>query len=210
MNGLPTIRPRDPASDAIELDKPREECGVVAISGSGAAAELAFLAMYALQHRGQESAGLVTVDDDGQARTHKGMGLVADIFDNDVLGHLEGSMAIGHVRYSTAGRSSLRNAQPLVVTYRDQPLVLAHNGNLTNAVELRNALSSDGAIFQTDADSEAVVHLIARSRRQDEDQKVDDALPGAARTVPTAWHPGNPWHELGPPVTQTSSRPLGH
>jgi len=182
MNSLPTLATRGPSEargpveDAFELDKPREECGVVAISGTSAAAELAFLAMYALQHRGQESAGLVSIDADGRARTHKGMGLVADIFNDEVLGRLEGSLAIGHVRYSTAGGSSLRNAQPLVVTYRDRPLVLAHNGNLTNAVELRNALSSDGAIFQTDSDSEAVVHLIARSRRQDEDQRVDDAL----------------------------------
>ncbi len=176
MKGLPTVGSAGSADAIHDVDKPREQCGVVAISGSGAAAELAFLGMYALQHRGQESAGLVTVGEDGRARVHKGMGLVADIFDEDVLGRLDGSMAIGHVRYSTAGGSSLRNAQPLVVEYRDQPLVLAHNGNLTNAIELRNSLGRDGAIFQTDGDSEAIVHLIARSRRQDQDQKVDDAL----------------------------------
>ncbi|MCG8468110.1 MAG: amidophosphoribosyltransferase [Gemmatimonadetes bacterium] len=157
-------------------DKPREECGIVAVSGSGAAAELTFLALYALQHRGQESAGIVTVDGDGAAHTHRGMGLVADTFDDAILERLAGSMAVGHVRYSTAGRSDLRNAQPMVVDYQDQPLILAHNGNLTNAGELRDRLASEGAIFQSDADSESIIHLIARSRREDNDQRVDDAL----------------------------------
>ncbi|MFV1986822.1 MAG: amidophosphoribosyltransferase [Gemmatimonadota bacterium] len=162
--------------NAFEIDKPRDECGIVAVSGSSAAAELAFLSLYALQHRGQESAGIVTVDAEGRPRVHKGMGLVADIFDEDVLTGLKGSVAIGHVRYSTAGRSSLRNAQPILVDYRDRPLALAHNGNLTNAEELRDRLSGEGAIFQTDSDSEAIIHLIARSRREDQDQRVDDAL----------------------------------
>lgn len=160
----------------FEIDKPRDECGIVAVSGSRTAAELAFLALYALQHRGQESAGIVTVDDEGGPRSHKGMGLVAEIFNDEILGRLEGSLAIGHVRYSTAGRSSLRNAQPMLVDYRERPLALAHNGNLTNALELRDRLSREGAIFQTDSDSEAIVHLIARSRRDDQDQRVDDAL----------------------------------
>lgn len=160
----------------MDLDKPRDECGLVAVSGSGAAAELAFLGLYALQHRGQESAGIVTVDEKGAPRSHKGMGLVADIFDDATLKGLEGSLAVGHVRYSTAGRSDLRNAQPMLVEYQDQPLMLAHNGNLTNAQELRDRLSREGSIFQTDSDSEAIIHLIARSRRQDHDQKVDDAL----------------------------------
>ena len=160
----------------IDNDKPRDECGIVAVSGSGAAAELAFLSLYALQHRGQESAGIVTVAEDGKPRAHKGMGLVADIFDGDTLDGLSGSVAVGHVRYSTAGRSSLRNAQPILVDYRDQPMALAHNGNLTNAGELRDRLSREGAIFQTDSDSEAIIHLIARSRRDDLDQRVDSAL----------------------------------
>jgi len=164
------------SGNEFEIDKPREECGVVAVSGARGAAELAFLALYALQHRGQESAGIVTVDDSGSARFHKGMGLVADVFDDETLRQMEGSLAIGHVRYSTAGRSSLRNAQPVLVDYREQPLALAHNGNLTNAGELRDRLSEEGAIFQTDSDSEAIIHLIARSRRDDQDQKVDDAL----------------------------------
>ncbi len=160
----------------LDSDKPREECGVVAVSGSKAAAEMAFLALYALQHRGQESAGIVTVDARGRAHAHKGMGLVADVFDDERLESLEGSLAIGHVRYSTSGGSSLRNAQPVLVDYRDHPLALAHNGNLTNANELRDRLSREGAIFQTDSDSEAIVHLIARSRREEQEQQVDDAL----------------------------------
>ncbi|MDX1396061.1 MAG: amidophosphoribosyltransferase [Gemmatimonadota bacterium] len=161
---------------APDNDKPRDECGIVAVSGSRAAAELAFLSLYALQHRGQESAGIVTVDGEGRPHVHKGMGLVADVFDEDVLSELDGSVAIGHVRYSTAGDSSLTNAQPLLVDYQDTPLALGHNGNLTNADELRDQLAREGAIFQTDSDSETIVHLIARSRREDQDQKVDDAL----------------------------------
>ncbi len=147
-----------------------------AVSGSAAAAELTFLGLYALQHRGQESAGIVTVDDAGKAHAHKGMGLVADVFDDKTLRTLEGSLAIGHVRYSTAGGSRLRNAQPVLVDYRLGPLALAHNGNLTNAGELRERLSQEGAIFQTDSDSEVIVHLMARSRREEEEQQVDDAL----------------------------------
>ncbi|WP_419163828.1 amidophosphoribosyltransferase [Candidatus Palauibacter sp.] len=174
MRKLPT----DVTGDATREppDKLREECGIVAVSGSGAAAELSFLALYALQHRGQESAGIVTVDDEGASRVHKGMGLVADVFTDQVLGRLEGSISIGHVRYSTAGDSSLRNAQPLLVQYEDNPLALAHNGNLTNANQLRRSLARDGTIFQTDSDSEVIVHLIARSRRRDLDGKIDDAL----------------------------------
>jgi len=176
MRRLPTSGAPAAGRGAFELDKPREECGIVAVSGSGAAAELAFLSMYALQHRGQESAGIVTVDDSGMSRVHKGMGLVADVFNDEVLATLEGSLSVGHVRYSTAGGSSLRNAQPLLVQYEDKPLALAHNGNLTNANQLKRSLARDGSIFQTDADSEVIVHLIARSRHRDLDGKIDDAL----------------------------------
>ena len=147
-----------------------------AISGVDGAAELAFMGLYALQHRGQESAGMMAIDADGQATSHKGMGLVADVFDDETIRGLTGSVAIGHVRYSTAGRSSLRNAQPVLVDYRNGALALAHNGNLTNAVELRERLSNEGAIFQTDSDSEVIIHLIARSRRDQEAMQVDDAL----------------------------------
>ncbi|MEJ2370102.1 MAG: class II glutamine amidotransferase [Gemmatimonadales bacterium] len=157
-------------------DRPREKCGVFAISGTPAAAELAFMGLYALQHRGQESAGIVAIDELGTARSHRGMGLVADVFDESRLAGLVGSTAIGHVRYSTSGGSELRNCQPVLVEYRHGSMALAHNGNITNGRELRHRLSEEGAIFQTDSDSEVVIHLIARSRREEERQQVDDAL----------------------------------
>ncbi|MFQ5690310.1 MAG: amidophosphoribosyltransferase [Gemmatimonadota bacterium] len=158
------------------MDKLHEECGVFGISGAENAAELAFMGIYALQHRGQESAGIVSVDATGRARMHRGMGLVSDVFDAGAVRELEGEVALGHVRYSTAGDSRLRNAQPVLVDYRQGPLALAHNGNLTNARELRDRLSAEGAIFQTDSDSEVIIHLIARSRREEQEQQVDDAL----------------------------------
>ncbi|MDP2481451.1 MAG: amidophosphoribosyltransferase [Candidatus Palauibacterales bacterium] len=157
-------------------DKPHDECGVFAVSGSPDAAALTFMGLYALQHRGQESAGIVAIGADGTARSHRGMGLVSDVFDDASMRRLMGSMALGHVRYSTAGASDLRNAQPVLVDYRRGPLALAHNGNLTNQHELRDRLTSEGAIFQTDSDSEVVIHLIARSRRDSESAQVDDAL----------------------------------
>jgi len=157
-------------------DRLRDECGVVAVSGASNAANLAFLGLYALQHRGQESCGVVSVDEFGSVHSHKAMGLVADAFDDAVLAQLPGSTALGHTRYSTAGTSSLGNAQPVVVHYRHGDMTLAHNGTLTNAGVLRDRLTDEGAIFQTDSDSEAVIHLIARSRRQTPDQQVDDAL----------------------------------
>lgn len=157
-------------------DRLRDECGVVAVSGVPNAANLAFLGLYALQHRGQESCGVVSIDDSGQVHSHKAMGLVADAFDDAILAGLPGSTALGHTRYSTAGTSSLRNAQPVVVNYRHGDMTLAHNGTLTNAGVLRSRLTEEGAIFQTDSDSEAVIHLIARSRRDSPDQQLDDAI----------------------------------
>jgi amidophosphoribosyltransferase len=154
----------------------REECGVFCVSGHEAAAELTFLGLYALQHRGQESAGIVAVDDNGETRIHKGMGLVAEAIKNEHIQDLPGRTAIGHARYSTAGESELRNAQPALVNYRDGTLALAHNGNLTNASELRAKLVAEGAIFQTTMDSEVIVHLIARSQLPDPDQQVLEAL----------------------------------
>ncbi|MFQ5530339.1 MAG: amidophosphoribosyltransferase, partial [Gemmatimonadota bacterium] len=159
-----------------EDDRLRDECGIVAVSGAGRASQLAFLGLYALQHRGQESCGVVSIDESGDAHTHKAMGLVADAFDDATLARLAGSTALGHTRYSTAGASRLRNAQPVVVNYRHGTMTLAHNGTLTNAGALRDRLTDEGAIFQTDSDSEAVIHLIARSRRGSPDQQVDDAL----------------------------------
>jgi len=156
-------------------DRPREECGVVGLSGVERASEMAFLGLYALQHRGQEAGGIVAVKD-GEARMHKGLGLVADIFDADAINKLDGSTALGHVRYSTAGGGGARNAQPILVRYSEGDLAVAHNGNLTNAHDLRRRLVQEGAIFQSSNDSEVIVHLVARSRHDTADAQIDDAL----------------------------------
>ncbi len=149
-------------------------CGVIGISGVENAAESAYLGLYALQHRGQESAGIVAVDNAGAARAHRAMGLVQDAFNPKVLEDLKGDVAIGHTRYSTTGSSVVSNAQPSLVHYREGPLALAHNGNLTNAHMLRHDLVRTGSIFQTTSDSEALIHLIARSNaRAIEDQLMD-------------------------------------
>ncbi len=151
-------------------------CGIIGVSNHPDAAHLAYLGLYALQHRGQESAGIVAVDDAGVARTHRGMGLVADVFAEGVLDSFEGTTAIGHTRYSTAGSSVLANAGPVLVRFRGGTLALAHNGNLTNAAELRRELVDDGAIFSSTMDSEILVHLIARSRHADPADQIRDAL----------------------------------
>jgi amidophosphoribosyltransferase len=153
-------------------------CGIAAVSGVPEAAKLVFLSLYSLQHRGQEAAGIMSVDarGDGRSHIHKGTGLVADAFGEQVLEALVGDTSIGHIRYSTAGGAGLVNAQPLLVRYAQGDLSLAHNGNLTNAQELRSRLVSEGALFQTSIDSEVIVHLVARSRREDVDAQVDDAL----------------------------------
>jgi amidophosphoribosyltransferase len=150
-------------------------CGIFGIIGHPEASNLTYLGLHALQHRGQESAGIVASD--GHAlRAHREMGLVADIFTAPVLEKLPGQAAIGHVRYSTAGVSQLKNAQPLTVEYVGGHLAVAHNGNLVNALELRRALEADGAIFQSDADTEVIIHLIARSRQPSFEKKVVEAL----------------------------------
>jgi amidophosphoribosyltransferase len=155
---------------------PREECGVFAMSGVERAAELTFLGLYALQHRGQESAGICAVNGDGVARMRKGTGLVADVFTAADLNELAGHTAVGHVRYSTTGGNRAENAQPILVRYSRGDLAIAHNGNLTNGQELRNRLVEEGALFQTTSDSEVIVHLIARSRHDTVEAQVDDAL----------------------------------
>ncbi len=147
----------------IRLDKFREECGIVGIYGHPEAANLAYLALYALQHRGQESAGIVA-SDGKSLHLEKAMGLVADIFSETRLRRLKGSLAIGHVRYSTTGTSQLKNAQPLMADYLRGQIALAHNGNLTNAEKVRRDLEGKGSIFSSTTDSEVIVHLIARSR----------------------------------------------
>jgi amidophosphoribosyltransferase len=175
-NYLPKTFPSPVDISASELDgRPRDECGVVGFSGVDAAAELAFLGLYSLQHRGQESAGICALAD-GEARLHKGVGLVADVFNAESLRGLPGRTAVGHVRYSTAGGSVALNAQPIVVRYAEGDLAVAHNGNLTNAHDLKTQLVREGAIFQTTSDSEVIVHLIARSRKKTIDGQISDAL----------------------------------
>ena len=147
-------------------EMPREECGIVAVVNHAEAAKLCYLGLYALQHRGQESAGIVA-NDAGRMRCHKSSGLVADVFTPDVLAQLPGADAIGHVRYSTTGSSVEANAQPIVANYKGGTLALAHNGNLTNADELRRELEERGAIFQTTTDTEIIVHLIAQMATND-------------------------------------------
>ncbi|MCP5118019.1 MAG: amidophosphoribosyltransferase, partial [bacterium] len=145
------------------FDKLHEECGVVAVHGHREASNLAYLGLHALQHRGQESAGMAS-SDGRRVLHHRGMGLVADVFAPEVVGRLSGHMAIGHTRYSTAGETALANAQPLYVTCNKGPIAVAHNGNITNAAELRRELERDGSIFQGTSDTEVILHLIAHSR----------------------------------------------
>ncbi|HKV72147.1 MAG TPA: amidophosphoribosyltransferase [Gemmatimonadales bacterium] len=151
-------------------------CGIIGVSGVPDAARVAYLGLYSLQHRGQESSGIVAVDGEGVARSHRGMGLVSENFNDHVLASLTGDVAIGHTRYSTAGSSILANAQPFLARYREGPLALGHNGNLTNAVPLRADLVAKGSIFQTTSDSEVLVHLIARSEAREPEDQILDAL----------------------------------
>src|SRR5580765_9109412 len=156
-------------------DKFHEECGVVGVYGHEEAATLAYLSLYALQHRGQESAGIVASN--GEALiAHRGMGLVADIFDEDILGRLQGRLAIGHNRYSTSGSTVIKNCQPFVVEWAQGALAIAHNGNLVNADELRAKLEERGSIFQSNVDSEVIIHLIAASTETTLTDRIIDAL----------------------------------
>jgi amidophosphoribosyltransferase len=156
-------------------DKFHDECGVVAIFAHPEAEKLAYLGLHALQHRGQESAGIVT-SDGLTSRVHRAMGLVADIFTEDVLARMRGSLAIGHTRYSTAGDSALLNAQPILVQSNKGAIAVAHNGNLVNATEIRSRLERQGSIFQTNSDTEVIVHLIALSKEQTLPEAMADAL----------------------------------
>ena len=153
------------AAEAASDDKLREECGVMAVFGTPDAARNVYLGLYALQHRGQESAGIASAD--GHALSNiKGMGLVADIFTEDVLDRLPGHLAIGHTRYSTTGDSALLNAQPIRVESVRGLIAIAHNGNLVNLGNTRMRLERDGAVFQTTSDSEIIVQLVAHSQEQ--------------------------------------------
>jgi amidophosphoribosyltransferase len=146
------------------MDKPREECGVFGVygpRGSVQGAYLTYLGLYALQHRGQESAG-IAVGDGERMRLHKGMGLVADVFDGEILDRLPGFQAVGHVRYSTSGRTLSINAQPMLVQCSHGMLALVHNGNLTNGEALKEELLAGGSVFQTTTDSEIIINLVAR------------------------------------------------
>ena len=142
-------------------DHPKHYCGLFGIFGHPNAAELTYYGLYALQHRGQESAGIV-VSDGKQFRVHRGMGLVSQVFNGEILHDLVGPMAVGHTRYSTTGSSHLSNAQPLTSDCARGQIAIAHNGNLTNAAVLREELESRGAIFQTTVDSEVILHLMAQ------------------------------------------------
>ena len=145
--------------------KPKHECGVFAVFGHPNAAVLTYYGMFALQHRGQESAGIVTANGPNSPfNTHKGMGLVSQVFSPQDLERLKGSRAIGHVRYSTTGSSNLKNAQPLVVDCARGQLAIGHNGNLINAAILRDELEQKGSIFQTTVDSEIILHLLAQPK----------------------------------------------
>ena len=146
-----------------DFDKPREACGLFGICGHPDAATLTYFGLYALQHRGQESAGISVVKEPGNIVGHNGMGLVSDVFDMNLLQQLEGSCAIGHVRYSTTGSSILTNAQPFLVQHRNKSYAVAHNGNLVNAHILKNELEQTGSIFQTTMDTEVFLHLFVKN-----------------------------------------------
>jgi len=153
------------------FDKFKDECGVFGIFGHPEAANMTYLGLYALQHRGQESAG-ISASDGQQVRISREMGYVADIFDGATLAKLPGPMAIGHVRYSTAGESKLSNAQPILIDCAHGQIAICHNGNLVNARELRDELVRQGSIFQSGSDTEVILHLYARSRAR----HIDDAV----------------------------------
>ena len=155
--------------------KIKDGCGLFGIWGSPQAASLTYLGLYSLQHRGQESAGIVSLDGENFFE-ERGMGLVSEVFSSQALRGLKGRVAIGHNRYSTSGESSLRNAQPLLTSLRGRGFSIAHNGNLVNSQELRRELEAKGSLFRSSLDSEVIVHLVARSRSKDTLAMVVEAL----------------------------------
>jgi len=157
-----TTRVERPIAEDTYPDRPTEECGVFGIYGHSHASEITYYALFALQHRGQEAAGMATIDD-GHMYSHRGLGLLQDVFASQRLSDLPGTTAIGHVRYSTAGSNTLENAQPIPFTTHEGPFAVAHNGNLVNARALRILLERQGSLFQSTSDTEVVAHLIARS-----------------------------------------------
>lgn len=159
----------------IDNERPRDECGVFGIHGHPEAAKITYFGLYALQHRGQESAG-IAVAKDKQIEVHKGMGLVPEIFNMEDLESLEGTSAIGHVRYSTTGGSVLQNAQPFFARHRGKTYAVAHNGNLVNAHILKQELEENGSIFQTTMDSEIAIHLFIRNLKNGLTQGLVDTV----------------------------------
>ncbi len=191
-------------TEAPELndDKFHDECGLFGVWNHAEAANLAYLGLYSLQHRGQESAGIASTD--GQSfHVEKAMGWVADVFSRDRLKRLPGHRAIGHVRYSTAGSSNLRNAQPISAQTVHGMVALAHNGNLVNAEDLRRNLEQDGAVFQSTSDTEVMIHLLARAEGGTLVDQLPRALsPSEGGVHPAAPHPqlhGGPARSLGLP-----------
>lgn len=161
-------------SDSI--DKPKSNCGIVAIYGDEEAARLSYLSLYALQHRGQEATGIVA-SDGTHVRRHAAVGLVSDVYSDDkIFDRLKGPIAIGHNRYSTTGGTKENNIQPLLVNSKFGPFAIAHNGNFTNSGTLRNRLEDEGSIFQTTTDTEVVPHLVAKSKKKSIPHKILDAL----------------------------------
>jgi amidophosphoribosyltransferase len=171
------FRPHELAelADLREAERFRDECGIVGVHGHGEASNIAYLGLYALQHRGQESAGICSTQG-GEQFVHRAMGLVAEVFSEKTLARLPGRHAIGHVRYSTTGSSTLRNAQPFCANTDGGPVAIAHNGNLVNARAVRRELEGRGAIFSTTSDSEVIVHLLARSREATLEERLIDSL----------------------------------
>ncbi len=163
-------------------DEPREFCGLFGIAGHKQASWLTYLGLYALQHRGQEACG-IAANNGGHLLVHKGMGLVNDVFNHDVLARLKGDMAVGHVRYSTTGSSIIKNAQPLLVDYAKGSTCIAHNGNLINSLFLRKELEKAGSIFQTTTDSEIILHLMAKAKSS----RLDESLKFALKRIKGAY-----------------------
>lgn len=159
----------------IDDDHFHDQCGVFGVFGSEEAANLTYLGLHSLQHRGQETAGIVT-SNGKQLFVHRDMGLVQDVFTPEVMDRLPGTRAIGHVRYSTSGGSHVKNAQPIAVDSGHGSIAVAHNGNLTNGLYLRRKLEAEGSIFSSDSDTEVFVHLYARSRQRTTIDRVSDAL----------------------------------
>src|SRR4029077_4981893 len=157
------------------MDKFKDECGVFGIFGHPEAANMTYLGLYALQHRGQESAG-IAASDGQQVRVSKAMGYVADVFKSDTLATLPGRSAIGHVRYSTAGESRLTNAQPFLIDCAHGQISIGHNGNLVNADGLRRDLVNQGSIFQSSSDTEVILHLFARSKAGTVEDAIVDSV----------------------------------